>query len=145
MKRVALVLVAIGAGVVGWTFAHEALGGLRDHESNPGTVDRLLRIASGLNKNTPMMVDSETEWMNTGAEEGVIIYNYRLVHVSQSSVSAADLRAAAMHGITNAACTTPQTRTQFLDRGIAMRYSYYDQARHLITSFDITQAMCKAR
>lgn len=142
MKRLLVVLVAVGAAIVGWSVAGGVVRSLRKSDADPKAVANLLRIASDLNQYTPMMVDSETEWINTGAEQGVIIYNYRLVHLDQSQVSGADLEATLSPGVVNAACTNPKTRERFLDRGVAMRYSYYDQTRHLMTSFDVTRSKC---
>jgi hypothetical protein len=105
----------------------------------------LQSVAERLNKLTPMMVDGETELTSIGAEPGAIVYHYRLINVDASTIPPDRLRAAAQPAVANRACTNAGTRRHFLDRGIVMRYSYYDRNRQFITVFDITVADCQSR
>jgi hypothetical protein len=48
-------------------------------------------------------------------------------------------------GIAKQTCANAQTRGEFLDRGVVMRYQYFGGNRQPITSFDVTAADCQAR
>jgi hypothetical protein len=76
-----------------------------------------------------MMADQDTEIMSTGALEATIIYNYRLVNLRAADISSSSLIETMKPRVTNAACTTPQTRDEFLKNGITLRYAYYDTNR----------------
>lgn len=105
----------------------------------------LQNVATKLNEHTPVMVDGETELTGIGAEPGAIIYYYRLISIDASTVSPEQIRAVAQPVVANRACTNSMTRREFLDRGVAMRYSYYDRNRQFILTFDITVADCQGR
>jgi hypothetical protein len=109
------------------------------------SLELLQSVAEKLNEHTPMRVDGETELTSIGAEPGVIIYYYRLINVDASAVPPDQLRAAAQPAVANRACTNAETRRDFLDSGIVMRYSYYDRNRQFMTAFDITVADCQGQ
>jgi hypothetical protein len=132
---VAIVLAAALSGVV-------ARGASAQEVPSP---ELLQTVAEKLNEHTPMMVDGETELTSIGVGPGAIVYQYRLINVDASAVPPDQLRAAAQPAVANRACTKAETRRDFLDRGIVMRYSYYDRNRQFITAFDVTVADCQAR
>jgi hypothetical protein len=99
-------------------------------------------IASELNKNLPMMVDKETEWISTAGLDRVIIYNYRLVNYNAADLSSAELVKSARPMLTNAVCSTPETRDSFIKKGISMRYVYNDKNRVHVASIEITPKDC---
>lgn len=112
------------------------------HAQETPTADQLQAVARQLSERTPMMVDGETELTSVGAESGAIIYYFRLVNVEASAVPADKLEAAAWTAVTDKVCTNPQTRRNFLERGITMHYSYNDTHGQFLLSFDVTAADC---
>ena len=104
----------------------------------------LNQVAGRLNRSLPMMIDQETELVSTVGLESTFVYNYRLVNSSASEIDAAKLNELLRPQVTNGACTNPETRDQFLKRGVRLRYLYTDKDRAFITSFDVTAADCAA-
>ncbi len=106
------------------------------------SVRHLSALASRMNKNLPMLTDSRTELMNVTALEGTLVYNSRLLNMGDADLSPGHIRDALRPNIVNAACTTPELRATFLDRGVAMRYTYSDENRKFIVGFDVSKADC---
>lgn len=109
---------------------------IRSHEA-------LSKVANELNKQTPMMVDAETELMNAHALDSVIAYNYRMVNFEASDLDPQAFLDNVRPTTVNSMCTTPETRDNFLMNGIAMRYTYYSKSREFVVSFDVTREDCK--
>ena len=130
------------AGVLAATLGAVVASGVSAQETP--SPEQLQMVARQLSERTPMMVDGETELTSVGSEPGAIIYYFRLVNVEASAVPADKLEAAARTAVTDKVCTTLQTRRNFLERGIAMRYSYYDKHSQFLLSFDVTAADCRA-
>lgn len=101
------------------------------------------KLASDLNKTLPMMVDKETEWLSAIGVQNVFIYNYRMVNHSVENIDPQKFNELIRPNIINAACTTPETKQQFLAKGVTLRYTYADKDRRHITSIDVTPADCK--
>jgi len=142
MKKGIALLAALLAAAVAGTLARQGTKSVLQREDNVRSAEFLLKVASKINENMPMMVDSETEMMNVSAAEATIIYNYRLMNVSADEVSASQLHDNLKPTIVTAACSTPQTRDDFLKQGVTMRYVYYDKIKTNITSFDVTPTDC---
>lgn len=104
----------------------------------------LSKLASDLNKTLPMMVDKETEWLSAIGVQNVFIYNYRMVNHSVENIDPQKFNELIRPNIINAACTTPETKQQFLTKGVTLRYTYADKDRRHITSIDVTPTDCKA-
>jgi len=125
-------------GVVVW-WALPAL--LRKYE-DPRSATRLSRIAAELNRSVPVMIDAETELMPVQSAEGVLIYNYRLVNHSLAQIDAAKFAAGAKERVKQGACSTAETREDFLEKGVTLRYAYYDKDKRHIATIDVTPADC---
>jgi hypothetical protein len=138
--------IGIGVGIVVamfvGTIGRDAAKSLFKRESDPRSQAFLSKVASEINKGTPMVVDQETELMNVLGLEATIVYNYRLVNTSAAEIDGPQLVQQLQPSATNAACTTPETRDNFLKKGITMRYSYADASRVHIASFDVTPKSC---
>lgn len=124
---------AMGLGGCGF------LGG----DEDPTSGEFLSKVASEVNKNVPMMVDKDTELMNTMGLEGVFVYNYRLVNLlSAKDLDLNKFLEILRPQVTNAACTQPDTRAQFLDKGVVLRYTYSDKDRRHLAQIDVNPADC---
>ena len=105
----------------------------------------LIQTASQLNELMPMTVDSETEAMNVSASPCTFIYNYRLVNIDRDDVSASELQELQEYmqdHITNMACTTPDTRRDFLNVGVTISYVYHDQRSRRMMALEVEPADC---
>jgi hypothetical protein len=123
--KTAGVAIGILAAIVGGTIGREAN-----------------KVASEINRSLPMSLDKETDLMNVLGLEAMIVYNYRLVNAEASQIDSAALVNELKPTVSKAACSTPQTREDFLKKGITMRYTYSDKDRVHIASFDVTPASC---
>jgi hypothetical protein len=74
--------------------------------------------------------------------EGVFVYNYRLVNLSAEQVDSNHLVQVLQPQVKNAACTNPDTREKFLDKGVALRYTYSDMNRRHLTQIEIKPSDC---
>lgn len=109
---------------------------------DPRSEARLSRIAAEINRSVPVMVDQETELLPAVGAFGMLIYNYRLVSYSVTQVNVNKFAAGAKERVMQGACEKPETRNDFLSKGVTLRYSYYDKDKHHIATFDVTPADC---
>ncbi len=100
-------------------------------------------MVSEVNKAMPMRVDKNTEVTNVGIEYATIIYNYRLVNLTEDQISAEQLASQMKEHLLHSACSNPETRKNLLDKGITIRSSYSDRLFSHITTVNITSADCK--
>jgi len=131
-------LVAIIVGIA-------AKGGVQNFLSGGADPmqETLMQTANQLNKTLPIMIDKDTELVSTIGVNKRFVYNYRLVNHSADQLNAQQLQTVMKPEITNAACTTPQTRDELLKKGVTLQYSYVDKNRTHILSIDVAPSDCK--
>ncbi len=132
----------VAAGAVAGFLIWWAVPELLKINEDPRSQARLGRIAAELNRSVPVMIDPETELMPVQGEEGVLIYNYRLVHHSAAQINRDKFAAGAKPHLRQAACSTAETRDDFLKKGVTLRYAYYDKDKQHIATIDVTPADC---
>ncbi len=128
----------IVAGYLVWSFAAAYFAGRED----PRSIERLGREAAELNRSLPAMLDKETELMVAEAAHAMFIYKYRLLNVSADKIDGAKFIAAAKPQLVQSACNRPETRNDFLTKGVTMRFSYFDKDKQPIATIDVTPADC---
>jgi hypothetical protein len=138
-----LIALSIILGVAG------SIGAKTYFKPSPATIDvtsqtALSKLASDMNKTLPMMIDKDTELVATIGLQGTFVYNYRLVNHVAQDLDPQKINELMKPNIINSACTTPETRDQFLHKGVTLRYSYADKDRRHVTSIDVTPQDCKA-
>ena len=136
------IALALGAGVVIGIVVWWALPEFLRKNEDPRSQARLSRIAAELNRSVPVMIDQETELMPVQSTEGVLIYNYRLVNYSVAQIDRAKFAAGAKQRLRQGACDTAETRDDFLNKGVTLRYTYYDKDEQHIATVDVTPADC---
>lgn len=129
---------AVVVGYVVWRAVPEFLR----KDDDPRSQTRLSRIAAELNRSVPVMIDAETELMPVQSTEGVLIYNYRLVNYSLTQIDRGKFAAGAKQRVTQGACNTAETRDDFLNKGVTLRYRYHDKDKQHIATIDVTPADC---
>jgi hypothetical protein len=135
-------LLFLGAGLlVGYLILWVVPKYFREQE-DPRSVERLNKVAAEINRSVPVMIDPETELLPAVGAPGMLIYNYRLVSYSVTQLDARKFAAGAKQRVAQGACGTPETRDDFLKKGVTLRYSYYDKDKQHIATFDITPADC---
>jgi hypothetical protein len=108
----------------------------------PGSIEYLRQEAAGLNRSLPVLLDEKTELTATEAAPGMFIYKYRLVDVAADRVDQQKFAAGAKPLLVKNACDRPETREDFLTKGVTLRYSYFDKDKKHIATLDVTPADC---
>jgi hypothetical protein len=72
----------------------------------------------------------------------MLIYKYRLINVATGRLDYQKFTAAAKPKLVQAACGSPETRDDFLSKGISLRYSYFDKDKNHIATIDVTPGDC---
>ena len=143
-KRVIGLTSAIIGGIVG-SFLVKTLmsSGLGSGSTVP--LEVLTKTADKINKMLPIMVDGQTQLVNTIGMPNTFVYQYRLVNVSLGTVESAalaEVERIQRRQVTNLACTTPETRDNLLNKGVTMRYQYADSDGQQFMRIDIKSSDC---
>jgi hypothetical protein len=114
------------------------------HERTPDVTSGkfLSKIADEVNKNVPMTIDEGTVLINVSGSDGLLAYNCRLVNIARVDLDLNAFKREMKPQITNAACTSPDLRSKFLDKGVTLRYSYVDRNDAHVAAIDVTRADC---
>jgi hypothetical protein len=108
----------------------------------PRSKEYLSKVAAEINRSVPVMIDQETELLPVQGADGMLIYNYRLVSYSSAQLDANKFAAGAKQRVAQSACSRPETRDDFLKRGVTLRYSYFDKDKQHIATIDVTPSDC---
>ena len=111
-------------------------------EPDPRSQEFLNKIAAEINRSVPVMIDQETELMPAAGAPGMLIYNYRLVNVSVARVDHSKFATGAKDRLKQGVCNRPETRDDFLKKGVTLRYSYFDKDKQHIATVDVTPSDC---
>ena len=135
-------MLFVGAGVLLGYLVWWVLPRYLQKEEDPRSQEYLSGIAAEINRSVPVMIDQETELMPVAAAPGMLIYNYRLVGYSVTKLDHQRFAAGAKQRVTQGACERPETRDEFLKKGVTLRYSYFDKDKQHIATVDVTPADC---
>jgi hypothetical protein len=138
VRPVLWMAVAAAAMYLLWWAAFDRSGKRSDVRSE----EHLKQVAAELNRGLPSMLDAETELTSTGAAPAVLIYNYRLVNFIAERIDRDRFAAAAKQQVVQGACGRRETRGDFLERGVTLRYAYFDRDKKPIATVDVTPADC---
>jgi hypothetical protein len=111
-------------------------------DENPRSLESLRRVAAELNRSVPVMIDKETELLTAEGAEEMLIYEYRLVGYSLSQFDPSQFATKIKPGVTRNACHRAETREEFLNRGITLRYAYFDKDKQHIATIDVLPSDC---
>jgi hypothetical protein len=109
---------------------------------DPRSQAYLSGIAAEINRGVPVMIDKETELMPSSGHQGMLIYNYRLVSYAVKNLDHKKFATGARNRVVQGACSRPETRDDFLKKGVTLRYSYFDKDKQHIASIDVTPKDC---
>jgi hypothetical protein len=128
--------------IAGAYFVYLAAPGWFEKQSDPRSQEFLGKIAAEINRSVPVMIDQETELMPAVGAPGMLIYNYRLVSYSAAQLDPNRFAAGARQRIALSVCSRPETRDDFLKKGVTLRYSYFDKDKQHIATIDVKPADC---
>jgi hypothetical protein len=132
----------ISAGVVAAYLVWRILPDYLRGRENPRSAEHLSNVAAEINRSIPAMIDKETELLPAEGREGMLIYNYRLVSYAVAQLDRAKFAAGLKQKLTQEACSRPETRDDFLRKGVTLRYSYFDKDKLPVVAVDVTPADC---
>ena len=139
MKQTTLwIVVSVVVGYLAWWLVPAYFQGSED----PKSIEHLSREAAQFNRSLPAVLDKETELMITEGAHAMFIYKYRLLNVSVAKMDYRKFIAAVRSKLVQTSCNRPETRNDFLTKGVAMRFSYFDKDKQHIAPIDVTPADC---
>lgn len=106
------------------------------------SAKELNEIASYVNQNLPMMIDSETRLDNVFGFNNTLTYQATVVNYFSHEIDPAILQAMKPNMV-NYLCTNPQT-AYFFENGVSVQYDYSGKARKYITSITISPRDCRS-
>jgi hypothetical protein len=141
-SRILYALVWVVGGLAVGYLVWRIVPAFFQNPSDAGSIEYLSRVAEEINRSVPVMIDPETELLPTEAAPATLIYNYRLVSYSAAQLDPEKFAAGVKEKVTPSACNRPETRDEFLKRGVTLRYSYFDKDKNHIATVDVTPADC---
>jgi hypothetical protein len=144
MKRFSVSSVILWGTVIvaGTYFVYLRAPDWLEGEPDPRSQAFLAKMAAEINRSVPVMIDQETELMPAVGALGMLIYNYRLVNVSTAQVDHNKFAAGAKERLKQGVCNRPETRDDFLKKGVTLRYSYFDRDKQHIATIDVAPSDC---
>ncbi len=101
----------------------------------------MMKAASEINKNCPIMVDKNTRLDNAVAlPENVFQYNYTLLNLEKSKVNIEEMRAYIQPNVVNNVKTNPDMK-DYKENKVTMVYNYRDKNGVFILKIDVTPEM----
>ena len=104
------------------------------------SINFLSEISAGLNKETPRMIDKETQLYKTLARQGELIYQYIMVNYPAAYYNS-NQRISNFKPILRSKTCNSRLKS-FLENGVSITYQYYGKDRKHIATFTITPADC---
>jgi hypothetical protein len=137
-KTIVWVCGGLLAGYIVWWVLPDYLS----EPEEPGSKEYLSKVAAEINRSVPVMIDQETELLPVQGADGMLIYNYRLVSYSSAQLDAKKFAAGAKQRVAQSACSRPETRDDFLKKGVTLRYAYFDKDKQHIATIDVAPSDC---
>jgi hypothetical protein len=139
IKTISWIAIGVVVAYLLWWLMPAYFPGQMD---DPRSQEYLSRIAGEINRGVPVMIDKETELMPTSGHQGMLVYNYRLVSYAVKDLDHQRFAAGARDRVVQGACSRPETRDDFLKKGVTLRYSYFDKDKQHIATIDVTPKDC---
>jgi uncharacterized protein YxeA len=104
----------------------------------------LTKVAQEVKKKLelPKMVDEETKLVDIEAFDKEFQYDYILVNYKSKDLDSAKFIAIMKPQLKEAVCNNEKVKKQFLDKGVAVSYSYSGTDNKLIGKVSVTQEFC---
>ena len=102
----------------------------------------LEKVAGEVNRSVPSMIDKDTQLVSASGLDGILVYNYKLINYTVAQIDHNRFAIGVKQKVAQAACNRPETRDDFLRKGVTLRYSYYDRNDQHIATVDVTPSNC---
>ncbi len=123
---IGVVLVIVFAGGVGQIVGKSTTERFFDGKNESQLNSVLMHAASELNKNLPMMVDSETRLDSTVGINKQFRYNYTMINFLESEIDVPAFKEAMSPYVRNGVCTTEEMKV-FVTNDVPVTYAYFDK------------------
>ncbi len=129
--------IVIFASVVGAAAGSFTVQHMLSSHSPPDFDKSLTQIAEVISKTLPKTVDSETRLDSVAALPGKnFVYKYTLVNHVKSDIDPSEFVGASRPQAENSYQTSPDFKL-FRDKGVTLKYSYYDKEGVFIADFSV--------
>lgn len=115
---------------------------LPEGKAVPGSAEFIAQESAKLNRGLPAQLDKETELTITEPAHGMLIYKYRLINVAVAQVDHEKFRVGSKPQLVQLTCSRPETRDEYLSKGVTLRYSYFDKDKQHVATIDVAPADC---
>ncbi len=102
----------------------------------------LIAAASQLNKNLPMMIDSETRFDSSIGINRTFRYNYTLVNYAAEDVDPDQLKESLEMQLINTVCTTKEMEI-FTKNNVPVTYAYHGKNGTQIKTITVNPSQCQ--
>lgn len=133
-----IALAAVAAYLIWWILP----GFFSGAKFAPGSPEFIAQESTKLNRELPALLDKETELIITEPAHGMLIYKYRLINVAAAQVDYEKFRVNSKPQLVQLACSRPETRGDYLSKGVTLRYSYFDKDKQHLATIDVTPQDC---
>ena len=138
----AVLIVVVFSGeigkMVGKSTSERFFEGKKESELN----SVLMQAASQINKNLPIMVDTETRLDATVGINKQFRYNYTLVNYTAEELDPNAIIEAMEEKIINSVCTTKEMEV-FVNNGVPVTYAYHGKNGKQLTTITVQPVQCK--
>jgi len=142
MKKILGVLTVIVAIIIGRFIGKTSVETYSSLKKELNLNSILIKTASNINKNLPMMVNSEMRLDTTIAIDKTFRYQYTLINYSVNDITAKEINDKFAKQIINNVCTTKDMEA-FVKNDITVIYSYYGKGGKEITNISVPSYKCK--
>ena len=142
LGTIGVILIAIFAGGIGKLVGKATSESFFEGKGESEMNSVLIKTASELNKNLPMMVDSETRWDATIGINKKFRYNYTMINYTAEDIDVDSFRGAMQPTLINMVCTTKEMDV-FTKNGIPVTYAYYGKNGKQITTITVKPVECQ--
>lgn len=139
IKNLSWIAVGVAAAYLIWWVSPYFFAG---EKFAPGSPEFIAQESAKLNQGLPSLLDKETELTVTEPAHGMLIYKYRLINVVAAQIDHEKFRVGSKPQLVQLACSRPETRDEYLTKGVTLRYSYFDKDKQHVATIDVTPADC---
>ena len=141
LGAIGVVVVVVFAGgigkLVGSSTSERFFEGKREAELN----SVLMRAASELNKNLPMMIDSETRFDSSVGINKQFRYNYTLINYAAEDLDPSAIQSTMEPKLKNTVCTTKEMEV-FVKNNVPVTYAYHGKNGTQVAVITVQPSAC---
>jgi len=131
------IVFSVSGGIIGANVATRMFTKMRINKE-------LAESANEINKNTPLMLDKETQLLTAIPLDNALQYHYKLINMQLATINMDQFKNYIAKQIPSFACTNPNTK-QLIDKSIRLDYVYYDKDTKYVITYSVDKDSCQQR